>query len=177
MNQTEIMVLLREIAVNTKSNAVFWTGFFTVAGTLVAGTVGYLVTRYRTITAEQLKWLRELRDLGADFFSSLDFQYNLLKRPINPQTDPAYQTQLDKLSQEIMHVEHRLLVRLNRSKPNQKRLSDAADGALAYFMACVALRNKGILTFNDQSYAGIKREFFSAMGDVGADTWKQVRGL
>ncbi|HCD6501296.1 TPA: hypothetical protein NDV08_005399, partial [Escherichia coli] len=65
------------------------------------------------ITAERLRWLQELRSRSSEFYANLDMNYNLLKRPINPQAIPTYQQAGDELAKIVMIQCNQIIVLLN----------------------------------------------------------------
>ncbi|MGI0154155.1 hypothetical protein ACQ661_10910 [Pseudidiomarina sp. WS423] len=193
----EVTELLRQIAEQTKpDNKAIWVAAISSVSALVGAGIGALLLyrgtkkqiesaseieekkiRANIITTERLRWLQELRAKSSEFYANLDMHYNLLKRPVNPQANPEYQEEADKISKEVMVQVNQIILLLNPKKTHQEKMRQSCNGSLAFFQECVGKRNQGDFSFDDQKYAQIKTDYFNALTEVGVETWKQVKEL
>ncbi|EOH0514807.1 hypothetical protein ACNPDE_002847 [Vibrio fluvialis] len=193
----EVTELLRQIAEQTKpDNKAIWVAAISSVSALVGAGIGAFLLyrgtkkqiesaseieekkiRANIITTERLRWLQELRSKSSEFYANLDMHYNLLKRPVNPQANPEYQEEADKISKEVMVQVNQIILLLNPKKTHQEKMRQSCNGSLAFFQECVGKRNKGDFNFDDPKYAQIKTDYFNALTEVGVETWKQVKEL
>lgn len=193
----EFIELLREIAENTKpDNSGLWIAVVSSASALLGALIG-AVLLYRgvvrqiasahdieqrklqanIVTTERLRWLQDIRGRTSNFYADLDMHYNLLKRPVNPQQNPQHQLEMDELAKKVMVEFNQITLLLNPAKSEQKEMREALNDALKFFQQCVAQRNQGIVTFNDQFYAATKTDVFNALTLIGSQTWKKIKQL
>ena len=169
--------LLRQIAVNTARDDSVWiavvSGASAVLGAAVAAAFGYLVA-HRTaqsqeriekarlkatvVTTERLRWLQDIRQRLAVFYTRTDMQYNLLKRPHKSEQYPELQKLFDEGSSEVGELCHVMLLMLNPSKPDQAKLREALNDTLNFLLQCHTQRKgTGSQSFDDDRYKKIKR--------------------
>jgi hypothetical protein len=129
------------------------------------------------IAAERLRWLQDIRQRLSTLFQRLDFQYNVLKRPVAPGLVPATQQQLDEMSTEVMGQCNMITLMLNPAKPDQAALRDSIQGSLQFMQCVFQQASNGIRTFDDAKYTTSKQSAFDAMTRLGVETWKQVKSL
>ncbi|HAU8093003.1 TPA: hypothetical protein IG104_003252 [Escherichia coli] len=193
----DIYNLLKQIAENTKpDHSAIWIAVISSISAIAGAAIGaYLLYRGTNeqinsaaaiedkklkatiITAERLRWLQELRSRSSEFYANLDMNYNLLKRPINPQAIPTYQQAGDELAKIVMIQCNQIIVLLNPKKTHQQTIFNKCNDALKFFMECVEEKNNGNLNFDDSKYAEIKNDYFNALTEIGIKTWKQIKEL
>lgn len=193
----EVTELLRQIAEQTKpDDKAIWIAAISSMSALAGAGIGALLLyrgtkkqiesaseieekkiRANIITTERLRWLQELRAKSSEFYANLDMHYNLLKRPINPQANPEYQVEADKISKEVMVQVNQIILLLNPKKMHQEIMRQSCNESLAFFQECVGKRNQYDFSFDNQKYAQIKIDYFNALTEVGVETWKQVKEL
>lgn len=193
----EFIELLREIAENTKpDNSGLWIAVVSSASALLGALIG-AVLLYRgvvrqiassqdieqrklqanIVTTERLRWLQDIRGRTSNFYADLDMHYSLLKRPVNPQQNPQHQIEMDELAKKVMVEFNQITLLLNPAKSEQNEMRSALNDALQFFQQCVAQRNQGNFTFNDQFYAATKTDVFNALTLIGSQTWKKIKQL
>jgi len=192
-----VVELLAQIAENTKpDNQAVWVAAISSASALLGAGIGaFLLFRgtsrqiesqkeieekklkVNIVTTERLRWLQEIRARSSEFYANLDMNYNLLKRPINPQQNPEYQKQADDISQKVMVQCNQIILLLNPAKKQQEKLRNACNDAFEFFMNCVLKRNIGEFDFDDKQYILIKNDFFDALTEIGAETWEKIKEL
>ena len=193
----EIIELIREIAENTKpTNSSLWIAVVSSASALFGALIG-AVLLYRgavrqiassqnieqrklqanIITTERLRWLQDIRARTSNFYADLDMHYSLLKRPINAQQNPQHQANMDDLAKKVMVEFNQITLLLNPAKTEQHEMRLALNDALKFFEQCVAQRNSGNSSFNDQFYSATKTDVFNALTFIGAETWKKIKQL
>lgn len=191
----EFIELLRQIADNTKpDNSGLWIAVVSSASALLGALIG-AVLLYRgvvrqivssqdieqrklqasIVTTERLRWLQDIRERTSNFYAHLDMHYNLLKRPVNPQQNPQYQTEMDDLAQKVMVEFNQITLLLNPKKTEQNEMRVALNDAIQFFQQCVTQRNQANYSFNDQFYAATKTDVFNALTFIGAETWKKIK--
>lgn len=193
----EVTELLTQIAEHTKpDNKAIWVAAISSLSALVGAGIGAFLLYRGTakqvesankieekklqaniITAERLRWLQELRSRSSEFYASLDMNYSLLKRLINPQENPGYQEQADEIAKNVMIQCNQIILLLNPKKPQQEIMRNACNDALAFFQQCVGMRNQGNFNFDDAGYSKIKTTFFNSLTEIGIETWKQIKQL
>ncbi|MEQ1596548.1 MAG: hypothetical protein ABL985_15765 [Casimicrobium sp.] len=168
------------------------TGAAGVLGALAGALASYLVARAKAksdmeletkrlaanvVAAERLRWLQDIRQRLSTLFQQLDFQYNVLKRPVTAGSAPATQQQLDRMSNEVMEQCNMITLMLNPAKPDQAALRDSLQGSLRFVQEVFQQSSTGARTFDDIKYATYKQAAFDAMTRIGVQTWKQVKSL
>lgn len=163
-----------------------------VLGALAGGLASYMVARAKAksdleletkrlqanvVATERLRWLQDIRQRLSTLYQQLDFQYNLLKRPIAPGASAATQQQLDGMSSEIMVQCNMITLMLNPAKPDQAALRDALQSALGFMLSIFQQAATGATNFDDAKYAAYKQGAFDSMTRLGVDTWRQVKSL
>lgn len=103
--------------------------------------------------------------------------YSLLKRPVNPQDNPEYQEQGDKIAEKVMVQCNQIILILNPKKQHQETMRDSCNDALIIFQECVEKRNNGDFNFDDQKYSINKTVFFNSLTEIGIETWAQIKQL
>lgn len=129
------------------------------------------------IATERLRWLQDIRQRMSTLYQQLDFQYNLLKRPVAHNQGTTTQQQLDDMSAEIMAECNMITLMLNPAKPDQAALRDAIQSALQFTQQCFQQAAVGSRNFNDHEYRTYKQAAFDAMTRLGVEAWKQVKSL
>jgi len=193
----EITELLAQISEHTKpDNSAVWIAAISSASALIGAGIGaFLLYRgtakqveatnkieekrlqVNIVTTERLRWLQEIRLKSSEFYANLDMNYSLLKRPVNPQVNPAYQKQADKIAEKVMVQSNQIILLLNPKKENQKIMADSCNAALLIFQESVEMRNNGNLKFDDAKYSTNKTEFFNSLTEIGIETWAQIKQL
>lgn len=163
-----------------------------VLGALAGGLASYLVARAKAksdleletkrlqanlVATERLRWLQDIRQRLSTLYQQLDFQYNILKRPIAPGQGATTQQQLDEMSSEIMAQCNMITLMLNPAKPDQAALRDALQDALGFMLSIFQQAATGSRNFNDAEYASYKQAAFDSMTRLAVDTWRQVKSL
>ena len=133
--------------------------------------------RANLIAAERLRWLQDIRQRFSTLYQHLDMQYNVLKRPTNPQQQAATQQLLDEFSSTVISESNMITLMLNPEKPDQAALRNALDAAQHFMLAVFLQASAGITNFDDQQYRSLKQAAFDAMTRLGVQTWKQVKDL
>lgn len=194
---SEVTELLAQIAEHTKTdNRVIWIAAISSASTLIAAGIGAVLLYRGTakqveatniieekkllaniITTERLRWLQELRLKSSEFYANLDMNYSLLKRPINPQDNPEYQEQSDKIAEKVMIQCNQIGSLLNPRKQHQKLMRKLCNNALSIFQEAVSERNSGDFMFDDEKYSTNKTNFFNSLTEIGIKTWAQIKEL
>lgn len=188
--------LLTKIASNTSNSSAILVPIIVAVSTLSAGIIAAVVAykqakakiaadralkeleiRTDIISRERIKWLEKLREFAGEFYTKLDLQYSHLKRPTNPQLNPAYQEKLDEFFSETTLLGNKIILHINAEKPHQNSLKQATDGALALMLQVVGIRNGGSFVFPDADYIANKQLFFKAMQEIGKETWKQTKDI
>jgi hypothetical protein len=129
------------------------------------------------IARERLRWLQDLRQRLSTFYSDLDMQYNLLKRPVDPKDVASFQTLLDSFSKTVSEQCNLLILMLNPRKPKQEKLRIALNDAQGFFLKAIGQKQLAAAAFDDRLYAAIKTSAFDAATEIGIETWKQVKEL
>lgn len=193
----EVTELLTQISEHTKpDNSAIWIAAISSASALIGAGIGAALLYRGTakqveatniieekklqanvITTERLRWLQELRLKSSEFYANLDMNYSLLKRPTNPQDNPEYQEQADKISEKVMVQCNQIFCLLNPKKQHQKLMRESCNNALAIFQECVTKRNTGDFNFDDEEYSKNKTEFFNSLTEIGIETWAQIKQL
>lgn len=193
----EFIELLRQIAENTKpDNSHLWVALISSASALLGALIGAVLLYLgavrqidssqnveqrkllaNIVTTERLRWLQEIRRRTSEFYAGLDMNYNLLKRPENPQQNPQFQQGADELAKKVMVECNQIILLLNPAKDDQQKMRGACNDALAFFQSCVAMRNQGIFDFDDEGYAKIKTDAFDALTNIGVETWGKIKKL
>lgn len=184
--------LLQQIASNTSSNDSVWiagiSAFSALLGAGIGAGVSYLGVRSNRmleekklkaglIATERLRWLRELRERFSTFFTQLDMQYNLIKRPVQKEDAKNFQKTLDEYSLSISEQSHLINLMLNPEKPEQFALRKAINDAKAFFLKCLAEKGLEAKDFDDSVYAEIQERALGSITGIGIETWKQVKNL
>ena len=189
--------LLQQIATNTARDDSVWiavvSGAAAVLGAAVAAGFGYLVARRTAqsqerierarlkatvVTTERLRWLQDIRQRLAAFYTRTDMQYNLLKRPYKLEQYPELQKAFDEESRAVAELCHVMILMLNPSKPDQAKLQAALNGTLNFLLQCHAHRkDTGSQTFDDGQYTKIKRDAFLALTEIGVTAWDKIQSL
>lgn len=193
----EVTELLTRIAEHTKpDNSSIWIAAISSASALIGAGIGAILLFLGTakqvkatskieekklqvniITTERLRWLQELRLKSSEFYANLDMNYSLLKRPVNPQDNPEYQGQADKIAEKVMVQCNQIILLLNPKKHHQKVMYESCNNALVIFQECVIKRNSGNFDFDDQKYSNNKTIFFESLIEIGVETWAQIKQL
>lgn len=128
------------------------------------------------ITKERMLWLKQLRENASKFFSEMDFNYNLLKRPVSVPI-AEYQEDLDTLAKSIMKNSNDLLLCLNKEDDTQLALFNSINEIQLFILHCSSIKTLSAHPLDDVKYKKIKETFFKAMENIGNETWKQVKSF
>jgi hypothetical protein len=184
--------LLQQIAHNTSTKDPVWIAVVSAGAALLGASIGALVSylglrashkieraklKADLISRERLRWLQDIRQRLTSFYSNLDMQYNLLKRPVTHATVAAYQSELDAYSKTVSEQCSFIVLMLNPAKPKQRELRVALNDAQAFFLECIAKKTLSAATFDDLRYQTIKTCAFDAATAIGIETWAQVKAL
>ena len=185
------MELLQQIANNTRGDDSIMIALVSAGAALLGATIGAVVSylglrisrdiemrklKAGLIATERLRWLQDIRQRFSSFYSDLDMQFNLLKRPVT-QGHKEYQEMMDVYSKSVSEQCNRIVLMLNPAKPKQADLKQALNGAQAFFLECIAKKTMSAADFDDLEYARVKTRAFDAITDIGTETWEQVKGL
>ena len=193
----EVTELLTQISEHTKpDNSAIWIAAISSASALIGAGIGATLLYRGTakqveatniieekklqaniITTERLRWLQELRSKSSEFYANLDMNYSLLKRPVNPQDNPEYQEQTDKIAEKVMIQCNQIISLLNPKKQHQELMRKSCNNALSIFQEAVGKRNSGDFNFDDEKYLNNKTEFFNSLTEIGIKTWAQIKQL
>ena len=191
-----ILTLLQQIAENTSRDDSLWiagiAGGSGVLGAVMAGVISYFVAK-RTLAAqanierqklvasvvstERLRWLKELRERSADFYTKMDMQLGHLERPV-PQANPqALQEILDSYYEETVSLSHAIFLMLNKSKNHQGDLSTAVNDTLKFMQTQIKSKTLAPMSIDKHPYARLKTNAFNSLELIGAKAWSKVQHL
>lgn len=183
--------LLQQIANNTSTNDSVSIALISAGAALLGATVGAVVgylglritrdiemrkLKAGLVATERLRWLQDIRQRFSSFYTDLDMQFNLLKRPVTSSLE-AFQETMDVYSKSISEQCNRIILMLNPAKVKQAQLRQALNDAQSFFLDCVFTKTMAASAFDDAKYATIKTRAFNALTDIGKETWKQVKDL
>lgn len=192
----QILPLLQQIADNTSRDDSLWVaaiaGGSGVLGAAMAGVLSYFVaTRTLAVQAkierqklvasvvstERLRWLKELRERSADFYTKMDMQLGHLERPV-PQGNPqALQDILDCYFEETVSLSHAIFLMLNKGKDHQGELWTAVNDTLKFMQAQIAAKTLASMNIDKRPYARLKTNAFNSLELIGERAWNKVQGL
>lgn len=184
--------LLQQIVANTgRSDSIsvaLISGGSALLGAAIGAGISYLGLRISRdleikklkaslVATERLRWMRELRERFSAFFTRLDMQYSLIKRPVQRDQAAAFQRTLDEYSSTISEQSHMITVMLDPGIPEQMELRRAINDALSFFLECVARKEFDAMSFDDGAYTSIKDRGLIAISKIGSETWGRVKEL
>ena len=184
--------LLQQIVANTGRSDSIHVALISGGSALLGATIGagisYLGLRISRdleikklkaslVATERLRWMRELRERFSAFFTRLDMQYSLIKRPVQRDQAAEFQRILDEYSSTISEQSHMITVMLDPEIPEQLELRCAVNDALSFFLGCVAKKEFDAMSFDDCAYADIKDRGLIAISKIGSETWGRVKEL
>lgn len=188
---TTELELLQQIARNTSTSETQAIAFISAGAALLGAFIGAFVSflgilvnrnielkrlKAGLIAAERLRWLQDIRQRLSSFYSDLDMQFNLLKRPVSdgPKT---FQQTMDTYSKSVSEQSNRIILMLNPEKKEQGELRKAINDAQTFFLKCISSKTMAEASFDDDMYASIKTRAFDSLTAIGRQTWKQVKDL
>lgn len=195
---SNLIQLLQQVADNTAKDDSLWiaavSGGSAILGAMVSAIFSYCTTnrtikfqndiedkklKATIITAERIRYLQDLREKVAEFYTQLDMQISHLQRPVNtdPQSRTEYQELLDKFSIESMRKCYAIFPMLIREKDEQKELYFALNESLELARSYFKQKGHEPLEIDMTQYAAIKTKAFIALEAIGIKAWKKIKKL
>ena len=192
-----ILPLLQQIADNTARDDSLWiaivAGASGILGAVLSGIIAYLAARSSllaqakterkklkatVVSTERLRWLQDLRNKTADFYTQMDMQLTHLERPLQLPNANALQDLLDKYSEQAVSLSHSIFPMLNTTKEHQRELWHAINNTLGFMGNVIsAKKSTAPMQINKQPYAALKTEAFTALEGIGVKAWHKVQKL
>lgn len=126
------------------------------------------------VTSERLRWLQDLRGRLSILYADLDWQRDLIRRPVHPSKHETTQRELDEISKRVMVDVNNIHLMLSPDSPHQRELRNALQEALALVMSAQDARTHAETSEN---YSSIKNRAFKALTLIGRDAWDKVKKL
>ena len=188
---SKVVELLEKIVTNTSSSMdPLWvagiTGATAVLTALATSVVAYKMNKNtlnlerekikaEIITKERMFWLKQLRENASDFFADMDLFYSLLKREYSDSTI-EHQKEIDNLSQSILRKSNALMFGLIKKDNAQEALYNSINNT-QNFMVKYSMQPSSESANQDEEYRALKQSFFTAMENIGTETWRQIKNL
>lgn len=192
-NATQTLQMLQEIAHNTSRDPSVWIAIVSGVAALIGaaiGSVGGYFAATRTalsqekiegarlrgdlITAERLRWLRELRQRLSQLYAELDMQFSLIQRPVREGAEAAIQAEHDSISRKVMEQANMITLMLNPAKDHQETLRRSIREVQAFMAVAFANYGRTAQPANN-TYTNLKTAAFSALTQIGVDAWTKIK--
>jgi hypothetical protein len=197
---TEEIDLLREIAANTHTNTTIIIAAITALSTVAAASISaYLAYKFNMekvvsdntlalqkihadiITAERLRWLKDIRAKFSKFTVETDKLLQEMVASFSKQSIEDRNVSIISMISAANEQCTDLQLLLNTEKKSQRDLFDLTEKIINETSRCIdkwnehAFLHKCAKGFDKKEYDGLKQKAFKAIESIGVETWKKIK--